>query len=89
VKLVFLGSHLPPADGSMAEQLLTTLATVPAAEPFAGPDQAALEQMLGEMRNGAQSQASHTARGRERATCGYDEYAVSRSATSRDQHIIC
>ena len=52
---IFLSSHLPPADGSMAEQLLTTLATLPGAEPFVGPDQAALEHMLGEMRNGTQS----------------------------------
>jgi flavorubredoxin len=41
-----LSSHLPAADGSMTERLLSTLADVPAAQPFVGPDQAALEEML-------------------------------------------
>jgi flavorubredoxin len=41
-----LSSHLPPARGEMTEQLLASLAAAPAAQPFCGPDQAALEQML-------------------------------------------
>jgi flavorubredoxin len=41
-----LSSHLPPAPGSMTEQLLGSLAAVPNADRFAGPDQAALEQMM-------------------------------------------
>ena len=52
---MILSSHLPAASGDMTEQLLATLATVPAAVPFAGPDQAALEQMLRQMRLGSQS----------------------------------
>jgi hypothetical protein len=46
-KVVF-SSHLPPARG-MNEHLLKTLAAAPAATPFVGPDQAALEAMLAEM----------------------------------------
>jgi len=41
-----LSSHLPPAH-RMTEQLLGVLAAAPAAAPFVGPDQAALERMLG------------------------------------------
>jgi flavorubredoxin len=41
-----LSAHLPPAPGSMTEQLLGSLAAAPNAERFAGPDQAALEQMM-------------------------------------------
>lgn len=52
---MILSSHLPAAPGDMTEQLLATLATVPTATPFAGPDQAALEQMLTQMRLGPQS----------------------------------
>lgn len=44
-----LSSHLPPAPGAMLDTLLTTLAGVPDAEPFVGPDQAALQQMLAGM----------------------------------------
>jgi flavorubredoxin len=44
-----LSSHLPPASGRLAERMLAALATVPDAQPFIGPDQAALEQMLSEM----------------------------------------
>ena len=40
-----LSAHLPIAR-DMTEQLLGYLATVPAAEPFVGPDQQALEAML-------------------------------------------
>jgi flavorubredoxin len=42
-----LSSHLPAARGDMTERLLASLAAAPAAQPFVGPDQAALEQMLG------------------------------------------
>jgi flavorubredoxin len=52
---MILSSHLPAAPGSMTEQLLATLATVPAAPPFLGPDQAALEQMLRQLRQGPHS----------------------------------
>ena len=41
-----LSSHLPAARGDMTERLLASLAAAPAAQPFVGPDQAALEQML-------------------------------------------
>jgi glyoxylase-like metal-dependent hydrolase (beta-lactamase superfamily II) len=40
-----LSSHLPPAVGRTAE-FLDTIAAVPHAVPFVGPDQAALEAML-------------------------------------------
>ena len=41
-----LSSHLPPAPGHMMERLLASLAAAPGAQPFVGPNQAALEQML-------------------------------------------
>lgn len=44
-----LSSHLPAAPGHMTERLLASLAAAPAASPFVGPDQAALEQMLQQM----------------------------------------
>ncbi len=44
-----LSSHLPPAPGRLTEKLLKSLAAVPAAQPFVGPNQAALEQMLKQM----------------------------------------
>ena len=44
-----LSSHLPAADGRMTGRLLKTLAEVPGAQPFVGPDQAALEEMLKQM----------------------------------------
>jgi flavorubredoxin len=44
-----LSSHLPAAPGSMTERLLASLAAAPAARPFVGPDQAALEEMLAQM----------------------------------------
>ena len=44
-----LSSHLPPAPGKMTERLLTSLAAVPGAQPFVGPNQDALEQMLKKM----------------------------------------
>jgi hypothetical protein len=40
-----LSTHLPPADGRTAE-FLDMLAEAPKSDPFVGPDQAALEQML-------------------------------------------
>lgn len=46
-------SHLPPAPGAMVDRLLASLASVPDAPPFVGPDQAALEGMLAEMTAGA------------------------------------
>ena len=44
-----LSSHLPAAPGRSLDRLIANLETVPAATPFVGPDQAALEQMLAEM----------------------------------------
>jgi len=44
-----LSSHLPPAPGNMTEKLLASLAAAPKAQPFVGPNQAALEQMLQKM----------------------------------------
>jgi flavorubredoxin len=41
-----LSSHLPAVPGDMTERLLASLAAAPTAQPFVGPDQAALEQML-------------------------------------------
>jgi flavorubredoxin len=46
---MILSSHLPAAERAMTEQLLDTVAAVPAAEPFVGPDQAALEHLLTQM----------------------------------------
>jgi flavorubredoxin len=42
---MILCSHLPAARG-MTEQLLANIARAPAADPFVGPDQAALRDML-------------------------------------------
>ena len=44
-----LSSHLPPAPGNMTERLLSSLKAAPGAQPFVGPNQAALEQMLKQM----------------------------------------
>ncbi len=44
-----LSSHLPPAPGQMTDKLLASLAAVPKARPFVGPNQAALEEMLKQM----------------------------------------
>jgi glyoxylase-like metal-dependent hydrolase (beta-lactamase superfamily II) len=44
-----LSSHLPAAPGDMTERLLASIAAAPMAQPFVGPDQAALEQMLKQM----------------------------------------
>ena len=46
---LILSSHLPAAGGDMTDRLLASLAEAPRAEPFVGPDQAALEKMLQEM----------------------------------------
>ena len=43
---LILSSHLPAAPGSMIDRFLASLAAVPDAGPFVGPDQVALEQML-------------------------------------------
>lgn len=40
-----LSSHLPPAHG-LTDRLLDNLARVPGSEPWVGPDQAALDQIL-------------------------------------------
>ena len=44
---VVLCTHLPPAHAAAAE-LLDTLETAPEADPFVGPDQAALQALLSE-----------------------------------------
>jgi len=46
---MIFSSHLPAAPGHMTERLLASVHDVPTAQPFAGPDQAALEQLLTEM----------------------------------------
>jgi flavorubredoxin len=46
---LILSSHLPAAPGRMIDQFLASLAAVPDARPFVGPDQVALEQMLAQM----------------------------------------
>ncbi|MFQ6028397.1 MAG: MBL fold metallo-hydrolase [Dehalococcoidia bacterium] len=46
-----LSNHLPPASG-MTDQLLKTLSGAREANPFVGPDQAALEAMLVQMTGG-------------------------------------
>ena len=43
---MILSSHLPAAPGDMTERLLASLAAAPTGQPFVGPNQAALEQML-------------------------------------------
>ncbi len=51
---MILSSHLPAAGGNMTDRLLASLAEVPSAHPFVGPDQTALEHMLKEMTEGPQ-----------------------------------
>ena len=46
---MILSSHLPAAGRAMTERLIASLEAVPSAEPFVGPDQEALEQMLSGM----------------------------------------
>src|SRR5690606_29869244 len=47
-----LSSHLPAAPGTMLDRLIASLAAAPTAEPFVGPDQAGLEQLLAQMTAG-------------------------------------
>jgi flavorubredoxin len=47
-----LSSHLPAASGAMLDRFLGSLEAAPTAQPFVGPDQAALEQMLASMTAG-------------------------------------
>lgn len=54
---LILSSHLPPAQGGLTEQVLQALAAAPAAEPFVGPNQTALEEMLAQTRGGASGPA--------------------------------
>lgn len=49
---MILSSHLPAAKGDMTDRLIAHLAEAPSAQPFAPPDQAALEQMLKGMTEG-------------------------------------
>lgn len=51
-KMIF-SAHLPPALGR-TEELLKLLAEVPASTPFVTPGQAALEQILAQMRDSSQ-----------------------------------
>lgn len=51
---LILSSHLPAAPGGMIDQFLASLAAVPDAAPFVGPDQVALEQVLAQMAAGPQ-----------------------------------
>ena len=53
---VVLSSHLPPARAAMP-QLLTMLDGATDAEPFVGPDQAALEALLADMEPGGAAKA--------------------------------
>jgi flavorubredoxin len=52
---MILSSHLPAAGAKLIDRLLATLADVPSAAPFVGPNQAALEHMLEEMTEGQPS----------------------------------
>jgi flavorubredoxin len=45
-----LSSHLPAAPGTMIDQFIRSLEAVPAAIPFHGPDQVALQAMLTQMK---------------------------------------
>jgi len=53
---VVLSSHLPPAS-SLTQTFLSSLASVPDAQPFVGPNQAALEMMLAGMTQGKEPAA--------------------------------
>ncbi len=46
---LILSSHLPAAPGGMIDRFVASLAEVPDAAPFVGPDQVALEQLLAQM----------------------------------------
>lgn len=45
---IILNNHLPAAH-DMTDELLGYLGAVPSSRPFVGPDQQALEAMLGEL----------------------------------------
>jgi hypothetical protein len=47
-----LSSHLPAAGKDQMDRLLASVAAAPRAQPFVGPDQVALQQMLQEMAAG-------------------------------------
>jgi flavorubredoxin len=49
---MILSSHLPAASADLTDKLLASLAAVPTAAPFVGPDQPALEHMLQQMAAG-------------------------------------
>jgi flavorubredoxin len=51
---MILSAHLPPAKGNL-ERLLKTLSGTPSAQPFVGPDQAYLENMLARMKEGSEA----------------------------------
>jgi flavorubredoxin len=51
---LILSRHLPAAPGSMTERILASLAAVPRAQRFVGPDQDALEQLLTQITGGPQ-----------------------------------
>jgi len=46
---LILSGHLPAARSQLTEQMLSSLARVPTAHPFVGPDQAALVEMMAQM----------------------------------------
>jgi hypothetical protein len=46
---LILSNHLPPAPGHLMERFLGSLAAAPGAQPFVGPNQAALDEMLKQM----------------------------------------
>ena len=46
---LILSSHLPAAPGGMIDRFVASVAAVPDAAPFVGPDQVALEGMLAQM----------------------------------------
>ncbi len=50
---LILSGHLPPARRHLTERMLSSLARVPTAQPFVGPDQAALVNMMAQMPVGA------------------------------------
>lgn len=47
-----LSSHLPAAPGDMTDRLGASLEAAMAAQPFLGPDQAVLEELLAPMTKG-------------------------------------
>ncbi len=50
---LILSGHLPAAGGTLTERMLSSLASVPTAQPFVGPDQAALVNMMAQLAVGA------------------------------------